>query len=175
MPLFPWKVPGFRAFASGCNVASAKEVDLDPRASGGRRSNPREAGAESIWGRPPGDFADPDGFLREVAWNPTSLSSSVPPNKMQLTSHSASNRSMVPFGSHMALQAGHGGAVWLAAERPVRWAARMVNRYLQSLFAAVASLLLAAPLGAAVRTNSRSFRQIAALLQQTPMESSYTC
>jgi catechol 2,3-dioxygenase-like lactoylglutathione lyase family enzyme len=61
---------GFPGFALAHNVRSAAEADrlLDQvEASGGRVVRPAR---ETDWGGYAGYFADPDGFLWEVAWNP---------------------------------------------------------------------------------------------------------
>lgn len=61
---------GFVGFALAHNVRSIEEVDaLIAHASknGGRLVKP---GAHAEWGGYSGYFADPDGFLWEVAWNP---------------------------------------------------------------------------------------------------------
>jgi catechol 2,3-dioxygenase-like lactoylglutathione lyase family enzyme len=61
---------GFPGFTLAHNVRSPDEVDqlLDTVASAGGRIV-RSAGRSS-WGGYTGYFADPDGFLWEVAWNP---------------------------------------------------------------------------------------------------------
>ncbi|HXE81435.1 MAG TPA: VOC family protein [Vicinamibacterales bacterium] len=60
----------FAGFALAHNVRSPGEVDrlLERAASGGGRLV--KAGAKTDWGGYAGYFADPDGFLWEVAWNP---------------------------------------------------------------------------------------------------------
>ena len=61
---------GFSGFALAHNVGSAAEADRllqDAVQAGGRVT--RSAGPTS-WGGYAGYFADPDGFLWEVAWNP---------------------------------------------------------------------------------------------------------
>jgi catechol 2,3-dioxygenase-like lactoylglutathione lyase family enzyme len=60
---------GFRSFALAHNVRSQAEVDAileEVRRGGGRILKP---GQMSDWGGYAGFFADPDGFLWEVAWN----------------------------------------------------------------------------------------------------------
>jgi uncharacterized protein len=60
----------FPGFALAHNVASADEVDqllAQINAAGGRIIKP---GTPADWGGYSGYFADPDGFLWEVAWNP---------------------------------------------------------------------------------------------------------
>ena len=61
---------GFPRFALAHNVRSADEVDrlLDEVAAGGGRIV--KPGRTADWGGYSGYFADPDGFLWEVAWNP---------------------------------------------------------------------------------------------------------
>lgn len=67
----PAPAPGdFPGFTLAHNVRSAEEVDrllADVTARGGRVV--RE-GRRAEWGGYTGYFADPDGFLWEVAWNP---------------------------------------------------------------------------------------------------------
>jgi catechol 2,3-dioxygenase-like lactoylglutathione lyase family enzyme len=61
---------GFPGFALAHNVRSAAEVDqllAEVAAGGGRLVKP---GQRADWGGYSGYFADPDGFLWEVAWNP---------------------------------------------------------------------------------------------------------
>src|SRR5690606_17097552 len=61
---------GFRAFTLAHNVASEAEVDAllaHVAAHGGRIVKPAQ---RADWGGYAGYFADPDGFLWEVAWNP---------------------------------------------------------------------------------------------------------
>ena len=81
LSLFPWKelakdatVPskgsGFRGFSLAHNVKSAKEVDAilaHAKKSGAKIIKP---GQKVFWGGYSGYFADLDGFLWEVAWNP---------------------------------------------------------------------------------------------------------
>lgn len=61
---------GFQGFALAHNVRSAEEVDalLAEVVAGGARLV--KAGEAAHWGGYFGYFADPDGFLWEVAWNP---------------------------------------------------------------------------------------------------------
>ena len=61
---------GFPGFALAHNVRSESEVDRllgEVSAGGGRVVR---AGHHADWGGYSGYFADPDGFLWEVAWNP---------------------------------------------------------------------------------------------------------
>lgn len=61
---------GFPRFSLAHNVRSIEEVDqlLDEVAAGGGRIV--KPGSKAEWGGYTGYFADPDGFLWEVAWNP---------------------------------------------------------------------------------------------------------
>lgn len=61
---------GFPGFTLAHNVRSAAEVDRllkEVADAGGRIVKP---GQRADWGGYTGYFADPDGFLWEVAWNP---------------------------------------------------------------------------------------------------------
>jgi catechol 2,3-dioxygenase-like lactoylglutathione lyase family enzyme len=61
---------GFRGFTLAHNVASEADVDALLRhvaERGGRIVKPAQ---RADWGGYSGYFADPDGFLWEVAWNP---------------------------------------------------------------------------------------------------------
>lgn len=61
---------GFPGFSLAHNVRSAVEVDAllkEVAAKGGRIVKP---GQRADWDGYTGHFADPDGFLWEVAWNP---------------------------------------------------------------------------------------------------------
>ena len=61
---------GFRAITLAHNVRSPNEVDLllaRAAAAGGRIARPAR---NADWGGRSGYFADPDGHLWEVAWNP---------------------------------------------------------------------------------------------------------
>jgi len=61
---------GFAGFTLAHNVRSEAEVDqllAEVEAGGGRIIR---AGSPADWGGYTGYFADPDGFLWEVAWNP---------------------------------------------------------------------------------------------------------
>jgi catechol 2,3-dioxygenase-like lactoylglutathione lyase family enzyme len=61
---------GFPGFALAHNVGSAAEVDAllaAAVAAGGRLT---QAAAKVSWGGYRGYFADPDGYLWEVCWNP---------------------------------------------------------------------------------------------------------
>ena len=66
----PDSQPGFSGVALAWNVASEREVDealAQAVASGGRLVKPA---SKVFWGGYSGYFADPDGHLWEVAWNP---------------------------------------------------------------------------------------------------------
>jgi catechol 2,3-dioxygenase-like lactoylglutathione lyase family enzyme len=61
---------GFARFSLAHNVRTREEVDsllAEVAAGGGRITKP---GTVADWGGYCGYFADPDGFLWEVAWNP---------------------------------------------------------------------------------------------------------
>mgnify|MGYP003541738502 FL=1 len=62
--------PGFRGFTLAHNVRSPEAVDrllAEAVAAGATLVKP---GQKVFWGGYSGYFADPDGFLWEVAWNP---------------------------------------------------------------------------------------------------------
>lgn len=61
---------GFRAVTLAHNVGSPAEVDevLDEAVSAG--ATLVKGGQRVFWGGYSGYFADPDGFLWEIAWNP---------------------------------------------------------------------------------------------------------
>jgi len=66
----PAEGSGFPGFALAHNVRSAAEADhllQEVAAAGGRIVKPAQ---QADWGGYSGYFADPDGFLWEVAWNP---------------------------------------------------------------------------------------------------------
>jgi len=66
----PAEGSGFPGFALAQNVRSREEVDAllaEAEAAGGRLV---KRGQEAFWGGYSGYFADPDGFLWEIAWNP---------------------------------------------------------------------------------------------------------
>ena len=66
----PAEGSGFRAFSLAHNVRSPDEVDhliAQAISVGGRLVKSAETAS---WGGYSGYFADPDGFLWEVAWNP---------------------------------------------------------------------------------------------------------
>jgi catechol 2,3-dioxygenase-like lactoylglutathione lyase family enzyme len=62
---------GFRGFTLAYNTRSHDEVDLmlaQAEAAGAKLQKPAQ---EAFWGGYSGYFSDPDGFLWEVAWNPS--------------------------------------------------------------------------------------------------------
>ena len=66
----PAEGAGFRGFALAHNVRTKEQVDellSHVAANGGRIVKPAH---DAEWGGYSGYFADPDGFLWEVAWNP---------------------------------------------------------------------------------------------------------
>ncbi len=66
----PAEGSGFAGFALAHNLGSREEVDAllsHVKSHGGRIVKPAHA---TDWGGYSGYFADPDGFLWEVAWNP---------------------------------------------------------------------------------------------------------
>ena len=66
----PGQAEGFSGIALAHNVRSREQVDIilaRAAAAGGRLLR---AGADTPWGGYTGYFADPDGHLWEVAWNP---------------------------------------------------------------------------------------------------------
>jgi uncharacterized protein len=74
---------GFAGVALARNVDSPEEADhllRNVAAAGGRITRP--AGPTS-WGGYAGYFADPDGFLWEVAWNPGSSRSRTPSSRVK--------------------------------------------------------------------------------------------
>jgi catechol 2,3-dioxygenase-like lactoylglutathione lyase family enzyme len=81
LSLYPWEelaedatIPaegsGFRGFTLAHNVRSPEEADAllaQAQAAGAKLVKPA---ADTFWGGYSGYFADPDGHLWEVAWNP---------------------------------------------------------------------------------------------------------
>jgi hypothetical protein len=62
---------GFRGISLAYNTRNRAEVDSvlkDAEAAGARLLKPAQ---EAFWGGYSGYFSDPDGFLWEVAWNPS--------------------------------------------------------------------------------------------------------
>jgi uncharacterized protein len=62
---------GFSGMALAYNARSRAEVDAvlaEAKAAGGKLVKPAQ---DAFWGGYSGYFADPDGFLWEVAWNPS--------------------------------------------------------------------------------------------------------
>ena len=68
------KVPaageGFRSFSLAHNVRTREEVDAVLAAAQRAGARIVKPAADTFWGGYSGYFADPDGFLWEVAWNP---------------------------------------------------------------------------------------------------------
>ena len=61
---------GFRAFSLAHNVESKEAVDAVLRQAVDAGATLLKPATEAFWGGYTGYFADPDGFLWEVAWNP---------------------------------------------------------------------------------------------------------
>jgi hypothetical protein len=61
---------GFPGFTLSHNVRTQPEVDSLLADVGARGGRVVKAGHPADWGGYTGYFADPDGFLWEVAWNP---------------------------------------------------------------------------------------------------------
>ncbi len=61
---------GFRGVALAHNVASKEEVDAVIEEAGGAGASILKAPQDVFWGGYSGYFADPDGHIWEVAWNP---------------------------------------------------------------------------------------------------------
>jgi catechol 2,3-dioxygenase-like lactoylglutathione lyase family enzyme len=61
---------GFRGFALAHNVRSPQEVDRVLQEAVDAGATLVKPGQKVFWGGYSGYFADPDGFLWEVAWNP---------------------------------------------------------------------------------------------------------
>ena len=62
---------GFAGFALAHNVATRELVDAALEAAVEAGGTLLKLGTEVEWGGDTGYFADPDGFLWEVAWNPS--------------------------------------------------------------------------------------------------------
>lgn len=62
--------PVFRDFTLSHNVDSPEKVDALLRRAVDAGATLVKPGQEAFWGGYSGYFADPDGFLWEVAWNP---------------------------------------------------------------------------------------------------------
>ena len=67
----PSQGSGFAGFALAHNVATRELVDAALAAAVEAGGTLLKLGTEAVWGGYTGYFADPDGFLREVAWNPS--------------------------------------------------------------------------------------------------------
>jgi len=61
---------GFRGFTLAHNVTSTDEVDRTLQQAVDAGATLVKPGQKVFWGGYSGYFADPDGFLWEVAWNP---------------------------------------------------------------------------------------------------------
>ncbi len=61
---------GFAGFALAHNVRSREDVDAALQHAQGAGARLVQPARETDWGGYSGYFADPDGFLWEVAWNP---------------------------------------------------------------------------------------------------------
>ena len=61
---------GFRGFTLAHNVASAEDVDQIIQQAVDAGANLVKPGQKAFWGGYSGYFADPDGILWDVAWNP---------------------------------------------------------------------------------------------------------
>ena len=81
LALFPWADlaqdagvwadgSGFRGFTLAHNVGSAEEVEKTLAEAVAAGAKLVKRGGKTDWGGYDGYFADPDGFLWEVAWNP---------------------------------------------------------------------------------------------------------
>ncbi len=66
----PSEGSGFRGFALAHNVASPEQVDRVLQEAVDAGATLVKPGQKVFWGGYSGYFADPDGFLWEVAWNP---------------------------------------------------------------------------------------------------------
>jgi uncharacterized protein len=62
--------PGFLGFTIAHNVRSPQEVDAVLQRAAESGAEIIAPGAETSWGGYNGHFADPDGFVWEIAWNP---------------------------------------------------------------------------------------------------------
>ncbi|WP_308220155.1 VOC family protein [Methylobacterium crusticola] len=62
--------PGAQAFTLAYNARSRREVDLVLAAAAAAGARITRAAQDAAWGGYHGHFADPEGFLWEVAWNP---------------------------------------------------------------------------------------------------------
>ena len=66
----PGEGSGFRGFTLAHNVASTREVDQTLQQAVDAGGTLVKPGQKAFWGGYSGYFADLDGFLWEVAWNP---------------------------------------------------------------------------------------------------------
>ena len=62
---------GFRGIALAYNARTREEVDSILAQAAGAGAMIAKPAQEAFWGGYSGYFADPDGFLWEVAWNPS--------------------------------------------------------------------------------------------------------
>lgn len=62
--------PGFSGVALAVNLASTEAVDACYQRALGAGAQPRKRPQQAFWGGYSGYFADPDGHLWEVAYNP---------------------------------------------------------------------------------------------------------
>ena len=68
-------LPEFRGVSLAVNVGSPAEVDAALAAATAAGASVTKPGQQVFWGGYNGYFADPDGHLWEVAWNPQLLPS----------------------------------------------------------------------------------------------------
>ena len=66
----PAERTGFQGFTLAHNVRTIEEVDALIQHAGAHGGRVVKPGHRAEWGGYSGYFADPDGFLWEVAWNP---------------------------------------------------------------------------------------------------------
>ena len=66
----PEQGSGFRGFTLAHNVGSPEQVDATLEQAVAAGAELIKPGQKVFWGGYSGYFADPDGFLWEVAWNP---------------------------------------------------------------------------------------------------------
>lgn len=66
----PHEGSGFRGFTLAHNVKTVEEVDAILRQAADAGGKIIKKAGNTSWGGYSGYFADPDGFLWEVAWNP---------------------------------------------------------------------------------------------------------
>jgi uncharacterized glyoxalase superfamily protein PhnB len=61
---------GFNRRSLACNLRPRTEVDSVLKEAAAAGATVVKPAREAFWGGCPGYFADPDGWLGEVAWNP---------------------------------------------------------------------------------------------------------